>query len=159
MGAYFKCYKKGDFIEKTLLKKKSGSPYPDIDEFTSKIDSLKYLGDFIAKTEIHYDGKRIRLKQEKVKGEDLFIFLNKHGSSKLQQFSLFLRKLDELYKKTGILPDLLNRRNVLVSRNNKIKIIDVWPLFFEERIKSGDINQESYKENLERFATLKSMLN
>jgi hypothetical protein len=157
VGAYFRCYREKGLVKKTLIKKVGGSSYPKFEDFSLKMENLKkYLGDFVAETELNYDGKRIRLKQEKVEGEDIFDFLSKQGSSKLKSLKFFLNKLDELYKKTGMLPDFLNKVNILVSVNYEIKIVDVWPLFFEERIKVGDINLESYKENLSKFATLKN---
>ena len=153
MGAYFKCHPKAKFVIKTLIKKKGGSPYPSIAEFTKKINLLKkYLGDFIPETEILCDGKHIGVKQAKVEGDDLFHYLKEN---KPQRFDDFLLGLTNLYKETGMLPDLLNKGNILVTASGEIKIIDIWPLFFEKRVKTSDINKESYEENLGKFGTLK----
>lgn len=156
MGSYFRCYQRKKFIIKTLIKKRGGSPYPNSGEFNKKIALLKkYLADFVPKTEINYDGKYIRVKQTKILGEDLFGYLNNNKHEKPKRYFDFVQKLSLLYRKTGILPDLLNKGNILITKNREIKLIDIWPLFFKERVITGDINKESYRENLEKLNFLK----
>ncbi len=154
MGAYFRTYIKGNVIKKTLIRKKNGSPYPDIDDFNEKISLIKkYLGDFVADTKVEYDGKSIRMEQQFIEGEDIFVFLKAKTPRK---FTEFVQKINTFYLETGILLDLVNGRNILVTKDHEIKIVDVWPLFFRERVASGDLNEESYNENLQRFISLKT---
>lgn len=155
MGAYFRCYLKGKSYIKTLIKKRGGSLYPSLVEFSERVNLLKkYLRDFMPETEINYDGRYIRIKQDKIIGEDIFDFLKIHKEEEIKEFSQFIKGLNNLYQKTSMLPDLLNKRNILITKNKEIKIIDVWPLFFKERKTTGDINEESYKENMDKFKFL-----
>lgn len=154
MGAYFRVQKNKGIVTKILIKKKNGSPYPSIEDFNKKISLLKkYLGDFIADSSVTFDGKSIRVEQPEIHGEDIFVYLR--GKSPAR-FSQFVQSLDNLYRETEILPDLINDRNILVTKNNQIKVVDIWPLFFRERVESGDLNEQSYRENLERFALFKT---
>lgn len=154
MGAYFRCYKKYGVIRKTLIHKKNGSSYPSIEDFNEKIGLLrKYLGNFVVDTKIVYDGKFIRLEQPFVSGEDIFKCLK---DRKLKGFDRFLQGLNDLYSDTEMLPDLINEDNILVTDGDEIKIVDVWPLFFEQRVKDGDITSQSHQENLDRFYSLKN---
>ncbi|MBU1177382.1 MAG: hypothetical protein ABIG88_02560 [Patescibacteria group bacterium] len=157
MGAYFKCYKKGNVIKKTLIKKKNGSLYPTINDFNGKIYLIKkYLENFIVDTKVNYDGKYIRVEQPLIIGKDIFKFL-KDEKRKPKRFNQFSQKLNNLYLKTGILPDLVNNENILVTKDDEIKIIDIWPLFFKKRIEDGDVSEQSYKENLKKFNFLKNI--
>lgn len=55
MGAYFRNYNRGNFVEKVLIKKKNGLPYPNFNDFSNKINLLrKYLGGFVVDTEIFH---------------------------------------------------------------------------------------------------------
>lgn len=154
MGAYFRSYTKGKVVEKTLIRKRNGSLYPAIDNFNAKINLIqKYLGNFVVDTNIGYNEKSIRIEQPFIEGVDIFEFLKKQ---KPKRFNVFIKKLNILYLKTGILPDLLNKGNILVTKNKEMKIVDVWPLFFKKRVKDGDINKESYEENLQRFNFLRN---
>ncbi len=155
MGAYFKLQKIDNNVIKTLIKEEQGSEYPTLYEFKSKINLLKkYLSNNVVDTHIRQYGHNIEIKQLFIKGEDLFIFLK---NKQPQDFIGFVKKLRDLYSKTKILPDLLGRGNILVTKEKKIKIVDVWPLFFEERVKSEDLNAVSYEENIKKFKSLENM--
>jgi len=153
MGAYFKIKKESDIIKKTLIRKKNGSPYPTIDDLNLKIFLLKkYLIDNVVETKIIQNGKSIQLEQPFTRGKELFILLEKEMPN---NFIKFVKRLKKFYSNTGMLPDLLDNKNILVTENNEIKIIDLWPLFFKERVKNRDLNEQSYKENLKKFNFLK----
>lgn len=155
MGAYFKLQKIDNNVIKTLTKKEQGSKYPTVNEFKSKIDLLqKYLSNNVVDTRIGQYEHYIEIKQPFIKGVDLFIFLK---NKQPQDFIGFVKKLRNLYSKTKILPDLLGHGNILVTKEKKIKIVDVWPLFFEERVKNEDLNVVSYEENIKKFKSLENM--
>ena len=154
MGAYFKCTKRDGIVQKTLIRKEGGSEYPTFEEFSSKIDTLKkYMGDFVLDSRVEYLGNRIRIVQPEFKGSDLFGFLK---VKKPKDFDRFLLLMNQMHLEAGMLPDMLNIGNILVNGDGEIKIVDIWPLFFSERIDNGDITAESYKENLQKFDFLKS---
>lgn len=156
MGAYFRIYDRGEYYLKTLVKKQNGSSYPKIAEFQAKFELLKkYLIEFMANSEMVGDGKLIRIKQVKIKGQDIFQYLNNQKNPKPQGFSKFIDQLDLLYSNTQFLPDLLNDGNILVTNQKEIKIVDLWPIFNHERVEIGDLNQESFDANIEKFAYLK----
>lgn len=156
MGAYFKNYNHGNFVEKVLMKKKKGSLYPSFNDFSDKINLLKeYLGDFVVDTEIFRRNNRYYLKQPVIVGIDLFIFLkNQPQKTNKQIIKQFVSCLEKLYKDTGILPDFIGNNNILFTKENKIKLIDVWPLFFHDRVIQKDLNEEGYKKKLNQLKFL-----
>lgn len=160
MGSYFRNYNSGNFIEKVLIKKRVGSPYPDFKDFSDKINLLKkYLGKFIIDTEIFCQNDRYCVKQSIASGVDLFVFLKKYPEKvNKQTLKQFIFCLDKLYKDTKILPDLIGYNNIIVTKTNKIKLVDVWPLFFRKRVIDGDLNESSYKENLDQFEFLRKFV-
>jgi len=160
MGAYFRCYKNGRVVQKTLIMKKGGSPYPNFDDFVGKIKLLnKYLRNFVVGTKIYEKNNRYHLEQNFILGKDLDVYLkqpiSKQLKSEIKKLSVCL---DIMYKKTGILPDL-NKGNIFVTKNNSIKLVDVWPLFFYKRVTQRDLSKKSYCENLEKLEILKILTN
>ncbi len=137
--------------------KKGGSPYPNFNDFTEKIKLLKkHLGNFMVDTNIYKENERYHLKQKFVSGKDLDIYLKKSMSKKLKsEVKKLSIRLSKIYKETSILPDL-NKGNILVTKNNSIKLVDVWPLFFYERVTQRDLSKKSYFENLEKLEVLKT---
>ena len=107
-------------------------------------------------TNIYKENERYHLKQKFVSGKDLDIYLKKSMSKKLKsEVKKLSIRLSKIYKETSILPDL-NKGNILVTKNNSIKLVDVWPLFFYERVTQRDLSKKSYFENLEKLEVLKT---
>jgi len=157
-GSYFECRRDKVKIYKKLLNKAGGSIYPSTDYFIKKINILrKYLSEFVVETEIYEIDGRIQIIQPIINGVCLYKFLKTH-KDKPSRFDNFVEQLKRMYLDTKTLPDLLNNGNILVTAKKEIKIVDVWPLFFIDRVNNGDINLESYKENIIRFKQLGDLI-
>ena len=146
-GAYYHAYNRGYNKQKIFL---------DNQDYQMFVYLLKkYLGNFAIDTEIFCRNDRYYIRQSIVSGVDLFGYLKKHpekiNKQILRQFTFCL---DKLYKNTKILPDLVGRNNIFITKTNKIKLVDVWPLFFHKRVIDKDLNKESYRENLDQLKSL-----